>query len=295
MHRGREVERALGSTPERFRERLRDAEPVLAPGVYDGLSARLAAQEGFEAVYVSGTATAASRGMPDMSVLALTELVDAVGVVAAASGLSVIVDADTGFGGVPAVRRTVQELERAGAAAIQIEDQPFPRRCGYLNAEPCVPVEEMVRRVEAARASGSLVVVARTDALLITGFDDALARASAYLDAGADLAMINGITRPEEIERIGRELDGPTLYNVSGSDRAPMIRRAEARRHGIRTIIFPIQVARAATAAAGAALRGLASELLPPADRMTPFAEYMDLAGWSDVEAFERGLEKDLA
>lgn len=275
--------------PARLRELLASGALVVAPGVPDALSARLARDLGFPALYVSGAGTAAARGLPDMGVIGAAELVDATAVLAGASGLPAIVDADTGFGGPAAVRRTVRALLGAGAAAIQIEDQRAPKRCGYMEPEECVPIAEMVARLRAARAGGDAVLVARTDALGSEGLEAAIARGRAYLDAGADLIMVNGITRADELRRLAGA-GFPQLYNHSGSDAAPWVADAEARALGIAVVIHPIQVARAMAAAARAMLGALAAGRPPDARAMLPFREYMDLAGWAEAERFERDV-----
>ncbi len=273
-------------------EALQSAAPLVVPGVYDGLSARLAAQLGFRAIYVSGAGSAAARGMPDMSVISLSEMTDAVRVLGSAAGLPPIVDIDTGFGGATAIRRCVAEMEAAGAAAVHIEDQPFPKRCGYLTSEECIPIREMLIRLEAARTACSLLVIARTDSLLTAGLDEAIGRVRAYRAAGAEMIMVNGITRIEELERLSEEAPGAYLYNVSGSDRSPALTREIAERCGVSVVIYPIQAARAAIAGAERVLRALASGAPLAGDSMMPFQQYMDLAGWADAETFERDLEK---
>ncbi len=273
-------------------EALGSAAPLVVPGVYDGLSARLAAQLGFRAIYVSGAGSAAARGMPDMSVISLSEMTDAVRVLGNAAGLPPIVDIDTGFGGPTAIRRCVGEMEAAGAAAVHIEDQPFPKRCGYLTAEECIPIEDMLIRLEAARTACSLLVIARTDSLLTAGLPEAIARVRAYRAAGAEMIMVNGITRLEELEQLSEEAPGALLYNVSGSDRSPALARDIAVRCGVKIAIYPIQAARAAIAGAERVLRALANGAPITADSMMPFQRYMDLAGWADAETFERDLER---
>ena len=276
-----------GSAPAVLRERLAaPGAPVVCPGVTDGVAARIAAAQGFEGLYVSGAGTAAARGLPDMGVLTLTELLDAVSIVVSASGLPVVVDADTGFGGPLAIRRTAQLLAGAGAAAIQIEDQPVDRRCGYLTHEAPVPIAEMLHRLDAVRAADTdLVVVARTDALLTEGLDSAVERARAYCREGVDLLMVNGISSVSELVRLHDELGFPMLHNVSGSDRTPALDPGDAQRLDVRIVIYPIQAARAAAHAVGQYLSSLRDGAAAPP--LLPFTEYMDLAGWSEAEAFD--------
>lgn len=279
----------MGSATPWFllRQRLADGgAPVMCPGVVDGMAARIAAEQGFESLYVSGAGTAAARGLPDMGLLTLTELADAVRVIARSSGLPVVVDADTGFGGTAAIRRTMRELRDAGAAAVQIEDQPVDRRCGYLTREPCVPIPEMLERLEAARlADPDLVLIARTDALLTEGLDRTIERARAYCREGVDLLMVNGISSVTELERVQDAVGGyPLLHNVSGSDRTPALSTADAQRLNVRLVIYPIQAARAAALAVRAYLASLrGAHDSPP---LLPFQTFMDYAGWSDMEDF---------
>lgn len=277
-----------------LRRRLASGEPLVVPGVADGLAAALARTAGFELVYVSGAATAAARGWPDMSVLALTELTDAVTVAHRASGLGVLVDLDTGYGGPIAVRRAVMDMARAGAAAVHLEDQPFPRRCGYLSTEDCVPVDEMRRRLDAARAAETgLVIVARTDALLVTGADDAVSRAAAYADAGAEAVFVNGIRTLDELRTVCDAVQVPVVYNVSGSDRSPWLSKAAAAELGVALVLHPIQAARAAARATERYLAHLAADQPPEPADLIEFSRYMDLAGWDDAARFEASLGAD--
>jgi len=275
---------------DRLRARLRDEAPVVAPGVVDAIGARLARQAGFATLYVSGAGTAAARGYPDMSILSLAELVETTRLVAEASGAEVVVDLDTGYGGLPTLYQAMRALRRAGAAGVHIEDQAFPRRCGYLLDGPCVPIAEMVRRLDAARAAGTdLVIAARTDALRGEGLDAAIERAAAYRDAGAELVFVNGISTLEELAAVAEALACPLLYNVSGSDLSFEPSTEVAKAHGVALVIYPIQAARAAAAAQRRLFAQLATG---EGDRpeLLGFREYMDLAGWSELERFERAL-----
>jgi 2-methylisocitrate lyase-like PEP mutase family enzyme len=258
---------------------------ILVPGVTDALQARLAAEVGFESVYVSGAATAAVHGYADVGAVYLGELVDATRVVVDASGLGAVVDFDAGFGNIHSTRRGASDLAAAGAVAIQIEDQPADRRCGYLRVEPCVSIDVMLDRLAAVREGApDVAIIARTDALLVSGLEDALQRVQAYTDH-ADLLLVNGITALGELERLAAETTKPLVHNVSGSDRAPNLGRDQAAELGIAALLYPIQVSRAATAAAAKQLTAIYEGSIDPA--MTPFVDYMDLAGWSEAIAFE--------
>lgn len=267
------------------------APPVVCPGVVDGLAARLAARTGFEGAYVSGAGSSAARGLPDMGLMSFSELLDAVRVIVSSSGLPVVVDGDTGFGDAAAIRRTLRDLVGAGAAGVHLEDQPFPRKCGYLTNDPCVPIPEMLRRLDAARAADSdLVLVARTDSLLTEGIEATVERAAAYAKAGVDLVMINGVSTYEELVRVYEATGFPMLHNVSGSDRTPAFTDEQYAAVGVRIVIYPIQAARAATLATQAYLRAL-KDGTPTPDLMS-FHEYFDLAGWSETEAFEDSIAR---
>ncbi len=207
-----------GSPGARLRE-LMDAGLVLAPFAFDGVQAKLAEAAGFEAVYMTGFGTAASYGLPDMGLIGQSEMSANAARVAAAVKVPVIADADTGYGNEQSVARTVQLYERAGVAALHIEDQVWPKRCGFMEGKQVIPCDEMVLKVKAALAARSdpaLVVIARTDAYAPNGWDDAVARARAYRDAGADLVFVDGLRTRGDIERAAADLAGtPQLLNTS--------------------------------------------------------------------------------
>jgi 2-methylisocitrate lyase-like PEP mutase family enzyme len=194
---------------------LTGPEMVVAPFVFDAFQAKIAQAAGFEAVYMTGFGTAAARGFPDVGLLTMAEMVENVRYIANAIAVPLICDADTGYGNPVNVYRTVREYEAAGAAALHIEDQVWPKRCGFLAGKQVIPLEEMVPKVRAAcDARKDLVVIARTDALAVTGWEDVGARARAYREAGADLIFVDGIRTLEEMKRYVEELgDLPLLYN----------------------------------------------------------------------------------
>jgi 2-methylisocitrate lyase-like PEP mutase family enzyme len=211
--------------PRRLRELLSGAEPVLAPGAYDALSARLIEAAGFPCVYMTGFGTAAAMlGRPDIGLLTGTEMVDNARRITGAVAVPVVADADTGYGSPLNVIRTVLDFERAGVAGIHLEDQMMPKRCGHLSGKVLVSQDDMaakVRAAVAARTDADFVVIARTDARAVEGMDGALRRASAYLDAGADVLFVEAPETEAEIERVAAEFAGvPLLFNWAswGSD-----------------------------------------------------------------------------
>jgi len=201
----------------RLRELLRIRPLVVAPFVFDGLQAKLAAAAGFEAVYMTGFGTAAARGLPDVGLLGLSEMVENVRVLVRAAGVPVVCDADTGYGNPVNVWHTVREYERAGAAGLHLEDQVWPKRCGFLAGKQVISLEEMLPKLRAAcdaRGDPDFVVIARTDALAPHGWEEAVCRARAYRDAGADLVFVDGIRTRGDMQRYARQLEGiPLVYN----------------------------------------------------------------------------------
>ncbi|MCC7274787.1 MAG: isocitrate lyase/PEP mutase family protein, partial [Alphaproteobacteria bacterium] len=272
-----------------------------APGVAEALSARLVAEAGFEAVYMSGDGSSAVRlGMPDVGLLTMSEMADNAARIADASGLPTIADADTGYGGPVNVRRTVQAYERAGVAAIQIEDQDWPKRCGHLAGKRVIPAGEMAAKVKAAvdsRADPDLVVIARTDAIAVEGFAAALDRSALYREAGADVVFVEAPTSREQLAAIGRRFDCPTMYNASASGRTPLLSQAELTALGFALAIYPGQAMFAAIAAIRAALRHIRETggVLGMPVPMTSFTDYVALLGIDEVRAFEaaHGLPED--
>jgi 2,3-dimethylmalate lyase len=207
----------MNETTSRLRQLLNGPEMLVAPFVYDGLQAKIAERTGFHAVYMTGFGTAAGHGLPDLGLLTMTEMVQNVHAIANAVKVPVICDADTGYGNPVNVWRTVREYEAAGAAALHIEDQTWPKRCGFLSGKQVIPLEQMVPKVRAAcdaRRDPDFVIIARTDALAVNGWDDVIERAQAYRGAGADLIFVDGIRTLDDIKRYASALgDLPLLYN----------------------------------------------------------------------------------
>src|SRR5436305_11286184 len=216
---------------------------IMLPGVPNAAMARQAERLGFDAVYVSGAGMAnATAGVPDIGLLTLSEVAQLAGYIAKAIDIPAIVDADTGFGGAENVARTIQELEKAGLAGCHIEDQEFPKRCGHLAGKSIVDVEEMVGRIKAAIASRhdpNFMIIARTDARAVEGFDRAVERAGEYLAAGADAIFPEALQTAEEFRDFAKEIDRPLLANMTEFGKSPMLTFQQLADLGYRMVIFP--------------------------------------------------------
>lgn len=228
----------------RFRSLVKAPAICTMPGVIDPLSARIAAEAGFEAVTCGGfAATATLLGQPDTSQLGLTEMADHYARICDSVDMPVFGDMDTGFGNVTNVRRAVRAYERAGLAGFFIEDQVFPKRCGHMAGKAVVPVEEMLGKLKAAldaRQDPDLVIMARTDALAVNGLDDAIERANLYRACGADMLFVEAPTRVEDMERICREVDGPCMANNVEGGLSPLLAVDELERIGYAAVAFPV-------------------------------------------------------
>ncbi len=226
-----------------LRTLLRQPTALLCPGVYDALSAALAEQAGFQALYLSGASIAYTRlGAPDLGLMSMTEVADVMARIRERVALPVVVDADTGFGNALNVQRTVRVLERAGASAIQLEDQSFPKRCGHLQDKGLIPQAEMVGKLRAALdAREQALIVARTDAIAVEGFDRAMERAEAYAEAGADILFIEAPESLEQMRRITERFAHrlPLLANMVEGGRTPVRSAEELMQAGFRMVIFP--------------------------------------------------------
>lgn len=237
------------SPGDRLRELLGQRAPLSVPGGGTPLEALSAAAAGFEAFYVSGYAVAAWRhGLPDLGITGMTDVVDAVAAISTASSLPVIVDADTGYGDVASVSLTVARLERAGAAAVQIEDQVSPKRCGHMLGKEVIAAVDMERKVAAAlksRASGTLII-ARTDALGPLGVDEAIERGRRYHGAGADAVFVDAPESRRQLERIAGEIPGRLVLNLTESGRTPILPLAEVAELGFAIVIYPTAALRLA-------------------------------------------------
>lgn len=238
-------------TTQTLKARLAQAAPVLAPGIFDALTALVAEQAGFEALYLSGASIAYTRlARPDIGLTTATEVAETLARITERVRTPVIVDADTGFGNALNTQRTVRAFERAGAAMIQLEDQTFPKRCGHLDGKGVVPVAEMCGKLRAAldaRHSDQTLILARTDSLAVEGFEAALERAEAYLACGVDALFIEALRTPEQMTRACERLAGrvPLLANMVEGGKTPVQSAHELGARGFRIVIFPGGTARA--------------------------------------------------
>jgi 2-methylisocitrate lyase-like PEP mutase family enzyme len=271
---------------------------VVAPGVYDGLSARLTARAGFAAVYATGGGIARSMGYPDLGLLGLTEVVDHLRPIVEHAGVPVIADADTGYGNALSARRTVREFERAGVAALHLEDQTFPKRCGHYDDKSVVPVGEMVQKLRAARDAASdadLVLIARTDALAVEGVDAAIERGQAYAEAGADVIFVEAPTTEAEIEAVGRRLRHPLLINMFQGGKTPLVAPDRLARWGYRIVIIPSDLQRASIRAMEDVLAAIKRDGNSAAvtDRMATFQEREAIVDTPGLLALDRRFATD--
>src|SRR5437879_1241765 len=230
-----------------------DERTLAVPGVFDALVARLAERLGFSAIYLSGAALSASAGLPDVGLLSVTEFVDRARTITQATSLPLLCDADTGFGEPLNVERTVHLFESAGVAGIHLEDQELPKRCGHLSGKRLVEPEAMaakIRAAVAARRDPDFVVIARTDARGVTGFDNAVRRAKIYLTAGADALFPEALESAEEFAAFAREVKAPMLANMTEFGRSPILDFNDLANLGYRMVLYPLSAYRSALKAA---------------------------------------------
>jgi len=281
--------------PARLRALLESGQTIVAPGAFDPLAARLVEEAGFPAVYMTGFGTSAALlGRPDVGLLTMTEMAGNAGRIAACVDIPVIADADTGYGNPLNVIRTVGAYEAAGVAAIHIEDQVAPKKCGHMDGKLVIPAEEMAAKIRAAteaRGDPDFVIIARTDARAVEGFEQALARARRYLRAGADVLFIEALTSEAEAAEAARAFPGvPLLFNWAEGGKTPPVSLARLREMGYRIVIFPIGTLLAATAAMRRILREIARAGTPAAalGDLPSFSEFADFIGLPEVRAAEQ-------
>jgi 2-methylisocitrate lyase-like PEP mutase family enzyme len=276
-----------------LKKRLQQNEIVIAPGVYDGLTASLAEAAGFEALYLSGAAVAYTRlGRPDIGLSSFTEMADTMALIADRTDLPVIIDADTGFGNALNAQRTMRLYERAGATALQVEDQTYPKRCGHLADKSLIPAAEMAGKVRAmadARASEETLIIARTDAIAVEGFQAAIDRAGAYLEAGADILFIEAPQSREQLTEVATQFAGrvPLLANMVEGGATPISGASDLEAQGYSIVIFPGGIVRALAKTAQeyyASLHANGSNR-PFKDRMFDFEGLNGVIGTADMLA----------
>ncbi|HEY6284169.1 MAG TPA: isocitrate lyase/PEP mutase family protein [Ktedonobacteraceae bacterium] len=280
----------------RLRELLAGPDLVVAPGAYDGLSARLIAQAGFSLVYMTGFGTAASvLGQPDVGLLTMSEMVGRAAALAAVTGdLPLIADSDTGYGNPINVRRTIREYERAGVAGVHIEDQVWPKKCGHMEGKQVIHMDEMVQKIHAAvdaRQDPDFVIIARTDANAVNGLEDALLRGQAYHEAGADVIFIEAPRSMTELHAIKQTFpDVPLLYNWAESGKTPLLSLDEIHALGFKLVIFPVSMLFAATHAMLELLDLLKRGETPSAyaEHMVTFSQFTQNIGLPEIQELER-------
>ncbi|MCP3999321.1 MAG: oxaloacetate decarboxylase [Gammaproteobacteria bacterium] len=285
-----------------LRKKLAGSEAIIAPGAYDALTALMVEQAGFQCAYVSGASISFARiGRPDLGLTTLTEVADSVANMRERTEISLVVDADTGFGNALNVQRSVRLLERMGATGIQLEDQTSPKRCGHLAGKSIVSVDEMVGKLKAAldaRNDDDTLIVARTDAIAIDGVDAAIERAHAYADAGADVLFIEAMPDKEVMTRVGKEIGGrvPLLANMVEGGKTPLTPASELAELGFRLVIYPGAMVRIISFAAQAYLhelkeKGTTAGLL---DKMNQFDQIMDLVGLQESIAEGKAYDPEI-
>lgn len=276
----------------RLHELVERKQGLVVPGAYDCVSAKLVERAGFQVVYMTGYGTSASRlGLPDLGFAGLAEMADHAHNMASAVGIPLIADADTGYGNALNVRRTVQTYEAAGVAALHLEDQMLPKRCGHLAGKQVVPLEEFAQKIRAAveaRTDPDLLIIARTDAIAVTGFDDALRRGEAAINAGADILFVEAPTSEQQIETVARTFDTPLLFNYAPGGRSPLLPFKRLRELEYAIILLPVDTLFVAVKAIQAFLAGVKAkdDVLAFADRYVPFAEFNELIGVTEQMAW---------
>lgn len=238
-------------TTTKFRQLLNQPGIIQAPGSYDCLTAKLIQQAGFPAVYMTGAGTSVAQlGYPDLGLATMTDMIANAASITDILDVPLIADADTGYGGILNVRRTVRQYERAGVAAIHIEDQEMPKRCGHLDDKKVVSTEDMVQKIRAAvdaRTDDDFTIIVRTDSIAVTGWEDAMVRCEEYIKAGADALFVEALRTPEEVEQVGKNISVPLLYNFVESGKSPLLSAADLEKFGFKIVIYPASALLAVT------------------------------------------------
>jgi 2-methylisocitrate lyase-like PEP mutase family enzyme len=270
-----------------LRSMLSGSDLVVAPGVYDGISAHLVRESGFRAAYFSGGLVAASGyGLPDLGLVTASQMAERLAVVVEAAGIPVIADADTGYGNAMHVALTVRHYERAGAAAIQLEDQSFPKRCGHLDDKRLVDVTEFIGKLHAAldTRTGDTVIIARTDAVATLGIDEAIDRGRRYAAEGADVIFVEALENREQMRRAVTEINAPVLFNVVPGGKSPDITHDELASLGFRLVIHPGAIGSPVLAAAAAALVDLGGKPVVDVEGVRGMFRTVGLDVWVEID-----------
>ncbi|HRD78363.1 MAG TPA: methylisocitrate lyase [Hyphomicrobiaceae bacterium] len=270
---------------------------VRAPGAHNAMAGLLAKEAGFKALYVSGAAVTASMGLPDLGILTIEELAGVVRSIARATDLPLIVDGDTGYGEALNAMRLVRELEMAGAAAVHIEDQVLPKKCGHLNDKSLVPPDQMAAKIAAARkAARHLVVIARTDAAASEGVAGAIRRAKLYKSAGAEVLFADALTSLDEFKAFVEAVDAPVLANMTEFGRTPLMTAEALERIGVKIVIWPVSSLRIAAFAMEGFYRDLARDgtTAPQLDRMQTRKRLYEVIRYHEYEALDASIVKSV-
>ena len=282
-----------------FRQLLNEPGIITAPGAYDCLTAAIIERTGFPAVYMTGAGTSVARiGYPDLALATATEMQANAAAIAGAVNVPVIADADTGYGGTMNVRRTIREYERTGVAAVHIEDQQFPKRCGHLEDKRVVPIDEMVQKIRAAvdaRTDDDFTIIVRTDALAVTGWDDTMRRCDAFTEAGADALFVEAIRSAEEAAEVVARTSVPLLYNFVETGKSPLLNVSELERLGFKMVIFPGSAFMSVAYTVGKVMeelkaKGTTEHLV---SQMTPLTDAFELMGLTEMLERDAGYAVD--
>ncbi len=286
--------------PRLLREELKRPGIVLVPGVFNALTALIAQDLGFKAVYVSGAAITASMAMPDLGLITMDEMARVVRYITDAVDIPVIVDVDTGYGEVLNVMRTVREFEKAGAAGVQIEDQVLPKKCGHLSGKVLIPAEEMAKKIKAAaeaRRNPDFVIIARTDAVGVSGFEDAVERAELYIEAGADVIFPEALRSEEEFKQFAERIKAPLLANMTEFGVSPLVSAKRLEEFGYKFVIYPVTALRVAMYFVREVYRAIAVEGTQKAwlDKMLTRSELYQLIKYHNYEEIDNQIAKYIA
>jgi len=279
-------------------ELLKGSGIVQVPGAHSALAGLLAKDAGFQCLYVSGAAITADRGLPDLGIITMNELCDAVRTIARATGLPLVVDGDTGYGETINVMRLVRELEDAGAAAVQIEDQILPKKCGHLNDKRLISAEQMALKISAAReARTHLQIIARTDIAATEGVDGVIRRAQQYVEAGADIIFPEALTTREDLAKVATAIDAPLLANMTEFGRTPYLSAQEFADLGYKMVIWPVSSLRIAAKAVEDMYRNLAIQgtLEPQLDKMLTRKRLYEVIDYHGYESLDSSVIKSIA